>query len=133
MAGTKRTLEIVLYIGALLWMTGGVSVLLDVQWAAGPYGVVVLTMTEANELTAVYGGMHLVMSALFFFAMKRSGDTELVSFAAFTCLGIALVRVYSAARWGLPESPAIYVKFAAEVLFPAVILSLAHRLKKPAG
>lgn len=123
-------------LNALLWAAGVVFVasgfvsFVDVQKSLGSLGIIVLTNTEAGELTAIYGSLFMVMGTLCFFARDRLRDRELTDFIGFAFLAIAAARLYGAYRYGMPESPRTYIEFGWELLAGSAILLLNLRLKK---
>lgn len=119
-----------LYVAGAIYAVSAVATLIDVQWSLGSAGVVVLTATEAGELTAVYGGLFIVMAALCHFARERLHDTEFVAFVGFSFLIVAAARLYAAFRHGWPESPRTYGEFTWEVVVGCAILFLNGRVEK---
>ncbi|GMT41672.1 MAG: hypothetical protein IEMM0002_0083 [bacterium] len=113
----------------LLCFSGVIS-LIDVQLSLSSAGVIILTSTEANELTAIYGGVFIVLGALCFVVSKRIHDVEMVNFVGLAFWVVALSRFYAAFRHGFPESPRIYVNFATELFLAAAILILNRKVNK---
>ena len=126
----RKLLNAILWLGGVVFVVSGVASFADVQKSLGSLGVIVLTNTEANELAAIYGGLFMVMGALCFFARDRARDRELTGFVGFSFIALAAARLYAAFRYGMPESPRIYVEFCWELLAGTAILFLNWRLKK---
>ncbi len=124
MRKTRNLLKGLLFIAGGVYVVTGFASFINVQMSLGSSGVIVLTNTEASELTAVYGGLFMVMAALCFFARERLHDRELVTFVGFSFLAVAAARGYAAFRYGLPESPRIYAEFTWEIAAGAVIILL---------
>ena len=125
-----KFLNIILWAAGVVFVASGFVSFVDVQKSLGSLGVIVLTNTEANELTAIYGGLFVVMGTLCFFARDRLHDRELTDFVGFAFIGLAAARLYAAYRYGLPESNRIYIEFGWELLAGSAILFLNWRLKR---
>jgi len=130
MRKTHKFLNTILWLGGVVFVVSGFASLADVRRSLGSLGVIVLTNTEANELTAIYGGLFMVMGALCFFARDRARDRKLTGFVGFSFIALAAARLYAAYRYGLPESPRIFVEFCWELAAGAAILFLNWRLKR---
>lgn len=130
MQKVRKLLNGILWLGGVVFVVSGFASFVDVQKSLGSLGVIVLTNTEANELAAIYGGLFMVMGALCFFARDRPLDRELTAFVGYSFIALAAARLYAAYRYGLPESPRIYIEFGWELAAGAVILLLNWRLKK---
>jgi len=126
----RKLLNGILWLGGVVFVVSGFASLVDVRKSLGSLGVVVLTNTEANELAAIYGGLFMVMGALCFFARDRARDMGLTDFVGFSFIALAAARLYAAHRYGLPESPRIYIEFGWELAAGAAILFLNWRLKR---
>jgi len=120
----------ILWLGGIVFIVSGFASFVDVQKSLGSLGVVVLTNTEASELTAIYGGLFMVMGVLCFFARDRLHDRELTGFVGFSFLALASARLYAAYRYGLPESQRIFIEFGWELLTGTVILLLNWLLSR---
>lgn len=127
---SEKTLKTVLFVAGCFLVLVGMSCLVDIQRSLASAGIVILTVTEANELTAVYGGLFIVLGSLCLFARERPHDAELVDFIAFAFFFVAAMRIYAAVRHGMPELSRIHVSFIVEVFFGAVIILLNAKLKK---
>ena len=130
MQKTRKLLHAVLSLGGVVFVVSGFASFADVQKSLGSLGVIVLTNTEANELTAIYGSLFMIMGALCLFARDRLNDRELSDFVGFSFIVIASARLYAAFRYGLPESNRIYIEFGWELVAGTAILFLNWRLKR---
>ena len=130
MQKSRKLLNGILSVAGVVFIASGFVSFVDVQKSLGSLGVVVLTNTEASELTAIYGGLFMVMGTLCFFARDRLHDRELTDFIGFAFIGLAAARLYAAYRYGLPESSRTYIEFGWELLVGAAILLLNWRLKR---
>ena len=124
---TEKALQLVLLTAGWLLVFVGLSALVDIQGTLASAGVVILTVTEANELTAIYGGLFVVLGALCLFAKSRTEDRQLVEFIALAFLFVAAMRVYAAARHGMPEISRIHFSLGIEIVFGAVIFVLNRK------
>ncbi|MFQ5432885.1 MAG: DUF4345 family protein, partial [Nitrospinota bacterium] len=115
MRKTDTVLNVILSTAGIIFVVSGFASFVDVQKSLGSLGVIVLTNTEASELTAIYGGLFMVMGALCLFVRDRQRDRELTDFVGFSFIALAAARGYAAFRYGLPESPRIYVEFGWEL------------------
>ena len=130
MQKTRKLLHGILSVGGVVFVVSGFASFADVQKSLGSLGVIVLTNTEANELTAIYGSLFMIMGALCLFARDRLHDRELSDFVGFSFIVIASARLYAAFRYGLPESNRIYIEFGWELVAGTAILFLNWRLKR---
>ena len=130
MQNSRKLLDGILWVAGVVFVASGFVSFVDVQKSLGSLGVIVLTSTEASELTAIYGSLFMVMGTLCFFARDRAQDKELTDFVGFSLVAIAAARLYAAYRYGLPESQRIYIEFGWELVAGAAILLLNLRLTK---
>jgi hypothetical protein len=130
MQKTRWLLRGVLFVAGGVYVVSGFTTFIDVQISLGSSGVIVLSSTEASELTAVYGGLFLVMASLCFFAKERPQDSELVAFVGLSFFAVAAARAYAVFRYGWPEAPRIYAEFIWEIAAGTAIILLNIRGKK---
>ncbi len=126
----ERALKTVLFVAGCFLVLVGISCLIDIQRSLASAGIVILTVTEANELTAIYGGLFIVLGSLCLFARERPHDAQLIDFIALAFLFVAAMRLYAAVRHGMPELSRIHVSFIVEVFFGVAIIAINAKLKK---
>ncbi len=122
--------DVLVLVAAALFAAMGGWALARPARVVDRFGIVVTTPDGRNEVSAVYGGFGLAVSALLVFAATTDGRGELwiPSIVSVQCLGMATGRIVSMLRDRTRGSRTVWLFVAVELAL-AVALFGSHVLR----